>query len=292
MMAKFKELRIGVTGPNGFIAKNVRNLLNKKGIKLFGISRRNFQNYKGETKIISSNFTTTNILHKLKNCDALIHLIGTGRQTVDSTFEDVNVNLTKKIIQLCKSAKIKKIIYMSGLGVSKETTSAYFISKYKAEQEIINSGLDYTIFRASYIIGKSDLLTKNLNRQIKNKLIVIPGLGKYHLQPIYVKDVAKLIFKSVISKKFSNKLIDLVGPETVTFKQYVNAFKGNKKVKIQNVSLEQAYYDALNNSRSNYGVEDLNIMFGDFIGNYKKLKKLSGFEFKTFREVLHSSSLL
>ena len=71
--------------------------------------------------------------------------------------------MTKKIIKLCKKTKIKKIIYISGLGVTSKSTSAYFISKYKAEQEIIKSGLDYTILRASYIIGKNDSLTKKPN---------------------------------------------------------------------------------------------------------------------------------
>ena len=289
-MAKSKELRIVVTAANGFVAKNVRNLLNSKGVKLFGISRKNFLNHKCETKIISPEFSVNNILPKLRQCNAFIHLIGTGHQTINATFEDVNVNLTKKAIQLCKRAKIKKFVYISGLGVSNKTTSAYFISKYKAEQEIINSGLDYTIFRASYIIGKNDPLTKNLNHQIKKRLIKIPGSGKYHLQPIYVKDVAKVIFNSIISKKFSNKIIDLVGPETVSFTEFVKIFKNKNKVKIQNINLEQAYNDALHNC-SMYDVDDLNIMIGDFTGNHKKLKKLYGFKFKTFREVLQTRRL-
>jgi NADH dehydrogenase len=70
---------------------------------------------------------------------------------------------------LCKRAKIKKIVYNSGLGVNKSTTFGYFISKLKAEQQIIKSGLDYAILRASYIIGKNDPLTKNLLKQAKKR---------------------------------------------------------------------------------------------------------------------------
>ena len=290
-MTDSKKLRIVLTGSNGFVGKNVRNILHKKGVKLFSISRKNFPTYKSETKIISPGININNISKKLKNCHALVHLIGRGYQTADSTFESVNVELTKKMTQLCRKSKIKKIIYISGLGVSKHSVSSYFISKFKAEQVIINSGLDYTIFRASYIIGKNDPLTKNLKNQIKSKKIVIPGSGRYHLQPIFVNDVAEVIYNSIISKKFSNKIIDLVGPETVTFQNYVNFFKGSSKVKIQNVDLEHAYYDALHNPRRRYGADDLNIMLGDFTGNHTKLKKLSGLRFKKFRDVLQSSSL-
>ncbi|MEE9565386.1 MAG: NAD(P)H-binding protein, partial [Nitrosopumilaceae archaeon] len=258
---------------------------------LISISRKNFKTYLGERKIILSNFEQKNILSKVKNCNALIHLIGTGRQTTDSTFENVNVNQTKRIIKICKKAKIKKIIYISGLGVTSKSTSAYFISKYNAEQEIIKSGLDYTILRASYIIGKNDPLTNNLNQQIKNGTIIVPGSGKYHLQPIFVLDVAKIILKAIISKKFSKKILELVGPETISFKDYVRIFKNKNKVKIKNIDLEKAYYDALHNPKSFFGIDDLNIMVGDFTGNHNKLKKISGFNFKTFREVLQSGSL-
>jgi len=285
-MIKSKELRIAVTGANGFVGKNSRNLLYKKGVMLFGISRKNFLNNKYESKIISPDFNINYISSKLKNCDALIHLIGTGRQNIKSTYESVNVELTKKVLQLCKKTKIKKIVYISGLGVSNNTVSSYFISKYKAENEIITSGLDYTILRASYIIGKNDPLTKNLNGQIKSGKIIIPGSGKYHLQPIFVNDVAKVIYNSVISKKFSNKTIELVGPETVTFKEFVNLFKGKTKLKIENMDLEHAYYDALHNPANRYGVDDLNIMIGDFVGNHNKLKKLCDFKFKKITEIL------
>ena len=290
-MTDFNKLRIVLTGANGFVGKNVRNILNKKGVKLYSISRKNFPNYKSETKIISSDININDISKKLKNCHALVHLIGRGHQTVDSTFESVNVDLTKKMIKLCRKSKIKKIIFISGLGVSKNSVSSYFISKLKAEQAIINSGISYTIFRASYIIGKNDPLSRNLKNQMKSRKIVVPGSGKYHLQPIFVNDVAEVIYNSIISKKFSNKIIDLVGPETVTFQNYVNFFKGDSKIKIENVDLERAYYDALHNPKSRYGVDDLNIMIGDFTGNHNRLKKLSQLKFKKYRDVLQSSSL-
>lgn len=291
MMKKSKDLRIAVTGANGFVAQNTRYLLNNKGVKLYGISRKNFSNYKSESKIISPDISLNEISRKLKNCDALIHLIGTGKQTADSTYKSVNLDLTKKIILLCKKSKIKKIVYISGLGVSKNSISSYFTSKYKAEQEIINSGLDYTILRASYIIGKNDPLTTNLENQIKTGKITIPGEGNYHLQPIYVNDVAEVIYNSVISKKFSNIILELVGPEKVTFKEFVKLFKGKRKIKIENIDLEHAYHTALNDPNSNYGIDDLNIMIGDFTGNHKQLKQLSGLKFKKFREILQASSL-
>ena len=290
-MKKSNKLRVAVIGANGFVAQHTRSLLDKKGAKIYGIARRNFSNYKSESKIISPVTSINYISSRLKNCDALIHLIGTGKESDGHSYKSVNLNLTKTIIEICKRSKIKKIVFISGLGVSNDSISSYFISKYKAEQEIINSGLDYTIFRASYIIGKNDPLTINLTNQIRHGKILIPGNGDYHLQPIFVGDVAKLIHQAITCKKFSKKIIDLVGPQKVTFCEFVKLFLGKRKTKIQHVKLDSAYRDALDNPDSDYGVDDLNIMVGDYTGNHDKLKKLSGLKFKKFRTVLQSSSL-
>ena len=285
------NLHVAITGANGFVAKNVRSHLHSKGVQLTSFARKNFKNYKGEQKILLKKFDKKNLLPRMKNFSALVHLIGTGRQTAEATFDNINVTLTKNIIETCKQTKIKKIIYISGLGVTKKSTSAYFISKYKAEQEIIKSGLDYTILRASYIIGNGDPLTKNLNQQIKKGTIVIPGSGQYQMQPIFVKDVAEVIYRAITTKKFSKKILDLVGPELITYRKFIQVFKNNNKVKIKNLDLEKAYYNALHNPKNPYGIDDLNIMVGDFTGDHKKLKKISGINFKKFREALETSSL-
>ncbi len=129
-------------------------------------------------------------------------------------------------------------------------------------------------------------MTKCLNNQIKNGCIIIPGSGNYHLQPIFVNDVAKIIFLSINSKKFSNKIFDLVGPEIISFHDYVTSFIGMKNIKIKNIELEEAYHNALHNTRYTYSIDDLNIMVGDFLGNHKKIKKISKLKFKKFREIL------
>jgi len=164
--------RVAVTGANGFVGKNLRNFLYKNKINVLGVSRKNFRKHASEVKIISTNLLEPKLQTKLKNYDALVHLIGIGRQSPKSTFEEINLNLTKNVIKACKNAGIKKIIFISGLGVSKNNQSDYFVSKYRAEREIMNSGLDYTIFRASYIIGKTDYLTKTLSKQMKKGVIV------------------------------------------------------------------------------------------------------------------------
>ena len=275
---------VAVTGANGFVGKNVRKFLYKNKVRVLGISRKNFGKYSTETKAQSKNLLEQRLQKKLKNYDVLVHLIGIGIESSGSTFEEINVNLTKNTIKLCKKSGIKKIIYISGLGVSKNNTSNYFTSKYKAEQEIINSGLDYTIFRASYIIGKTDHLTKSLSKQMKKGVIIIPGSGKYQLQPIFVEDVAKIILKSILEKKFSKKILDLVGPKKISFEDFVKLFSKNTKVKFKKINLKNAY------DEGTYSSESLDLLIGDYTSDMTQLQKLASIKLTPVEKFLESSS--
>ena len=275
---------VAVTGANGFVGKNVRKFLYKNKVRVLGISRKNFGKYSTETKAQSKNLLEQRLQKKLKNYDVLVHLIGIGVESSGSTFEEINVNLTKNTIKLCKKSGIKKIIYISGLGVSKNNTSNYFTSKYKAEQEIINSGLDYTIFRASYIIGKTDHLTKSLSKQMKKGVIIIPGSGKYQLQPIFVEDVAKIILKSIVEKNFSKKILDLVGPRKISFEDFVKLFSKNTKVKFKKINLKNVY------DEGTYSSESLDLLIGNYTSDMTQLQKLASIKLTPVEKFLESSS--
>lgn len=286
------NFQIVVTGASGFVAKNVRKYLSENNVKLISISRKNFKKFKNETKIVSRTYDEKLILPKIKNSFGLIHLVGIGKQSVKNNYNLINVEFTKKIINLSKKANIKKIVYTSGLGVSKSSSLGYFISKFQAEELLIKSKLNYTIFRPSYIVGKDDLFTKYLKNQIKKGEIKIPGSGNYSIQPIYINDVSKIISKSLTDKRFKNKIIDLVGSELITFQNYVKLFSRNSKNKITKISLESAYHDAISNPESEFGVDDLNLLVGNFKGDHKKLKNISKISFQPIRELLKSGRLL
>ena len=281
-----KPQEIVITGASGFVAKNIRKFLSLNNYKLISIARKNFKKYKNEEKIILEKYDDPTILTKIKNADILIHLVGTGKQSVDSDFESINVGLTKHFVNLSKKTRIKKFIYFSGLGVSTATSLGYFISKYKAEILIQNSGLNYTIFRPSYIIGKDDLFTKYLKKQIQNGSIEIPGSGKFVIQPIHIDDVAKIILESISQKKFNNQIFDLVGPEKIIFKDYVELFSKNSDVTIKKINLEEVFHKAIHSLNSEFGVDDLNLLLGGFTGNYKKLEKISGIKFQSILDLL------
>ena len=284
--------KVVIVGASGFVARNTRKFLSDRKIDLISISRNNFKQLKNETKIVSKSYDDDKIISQIKNSDALFHLAGSGKQTVTADFNCTNVEFTKHILNLCKKSKIKKIVYLSGLGVNPNTSVGYFISKFKAEQLIINSGIAYNIFRPSFIIGKDDYLTNFLKKQIKKRKIIIPGSGNFSIQPIYINDVLEIFFQLLVINNFENEILDLVGPELFTYKQFVYLFSKENKTNIQRINIEKLYEDTINNKKIDFEFEDLNILLGNFKGDHSKLKKKSNVKFHSVRELLNSRILL
>ena len=257
--------RVIISGAKGFVGKNLRKFLSKNKIISIPLSRNNFKK---------------NQFPSLKNASHFVHLAGIGSESIDQdSFAKVNIELTKTVINLCKKNNVENIIYFSGLGVSKNSRSSYFISKFNAEQLIKKSGLQYTIFRPSYILGVDDYLTKNISKQILKKQVLIPGSGKFILQPISIDDVCLCINNTLHSSKFSNKTLDLIGPKKLSFQKLIKK-SVSSEIKIKKIDLELAYKKALTDINFEYGVEDLNILVGNYVGNHKKLQNLCNFTFK------------
>lgn len=261
---------VGISGTTGFVGRNLIEYFEQKNIEYIRITRAVFQQKE---------------YHMISDCCCFVHLVGIGSETTKKSFQDINVELTRKATEFCKQSKIKKIIYFSGLGVSISSTSDYFSSKFDAEKIIINSGLDYTIFRPSYIIGKDDLLTKNIQKQIREKKVCVPDTGEYIIQPISINDVCMVIHLALKSKSFSKKIIDLVGPEKITFRQFLKNSISNSNVRMEEISAKKAFHKALTDKKFPYGTEDLNILFGDFQGDHQKLSKISGIKFTKIRSI-------
>jgi NADH dehydrogenase len=104
-------------------------------------------------------------------------------------------------------------------------------------------------------------------------------------------DVAKIILEAILEKKFSKKILDLAGPQKISFEDFVKLFAKNTKIKIQKTDLESAYNEAKCNPRSIYSLESLNILVGDYTSDVKQLQKLSNVKLTTVAEFLQSSSL-
>ena len=87
----------------------------------------------------------------LKECEAVIHLVGIIIERGPSTFERIHVHGTVDLLKAAREAGIMRFVHMSALGSRPNAVSRYHQTKYQAEQTVMQSGMNWTIFRPSVI---------------------------------------------------------------------------------------------------------------------------------------------
>jgi uncharacterized protein YbjT (DUF2867 family) len=100
------------------------------------------------------------------------------------------------------------------------------------EQAIQSSSLSYAILRPAVLFGEGDILINNIAFMLRRfPLFAVPGRGHYHVQPIFVDDLAELAVEG--GHRSDNYAVDAVGPETYTYTDLVTMIRtaiGSKSV--------------------------------------------------------------
>jgi len=163
---------------------------------------------------------------KLDGCDIAVHLVGILEEKGDMTFEKVHVEGTRNLVEEAKKSGIKHLFFQSALGASPSSWSDYFRTKAEAEELVKTSGIPYTIFRPSLVVGRGDGFTEKLKELIQVAPIVpVPGSGNAKLQPIFIEDWVRCfmkIFSSPLPISFHpSPVFEFGGPEHLTYNEII-----------------------------------------------------------------------
>ena len=146
-------------------------------------------------------------------------MIGILYENKRHTFENIHANLPAVISKKCKKYNLEKFVHVSALGIDKALDSKYAISKKKGEKNIIQNFKNTVILRPSVIFSVDDNFTTKLMTML-NLLPIFPLYfgGRTKFTPIHVTNFCEIIFQ-VLNKNISEKIIQCIGPEELTFKE-------------------------------------------------------------------------
>jgi len=242
-------MNVAIFGATGFVGKYLLEELKKHDYNAQILIRKGSENkidISSNHKIILGDISNKDAIKQtLKDADAIIYTIGIIREfkRKNITFDYLHHQGIKNVIEEAEKLKIKRFVLMSANGVKKEGTK-YQTSKYLGEMALINSNLNWTIFRPSLIFGDSDGRDE-FCAQLKKDMLSLPfpaplfhkGLlpfnaGQFKMSPIHVKNVASFFVKSIKIDNTFNKTYELGGPNDYTWKEIIkiisNAYGKNK----------------------------------------------------------------
>jgi uncharacterized protein YbjT (DUF2867 family) len=138
------------------------------------------------------------------------------------TFDSVDADGTVALAAAARAAGVKRLVYMSGAGAAADAPRHWFRAKWRAEEAVRGSGIEYTIFRPSWVYGPGDV---SLNRFLgfTRFLPFVPqiGNGKQVLVPVFVDDVAALVADALETPAASNQVFEAGGPQSMTMDDVV-----------------------------------------------------------------------
>ncbi|MBV8695753.1 MAG: protein kinase [Chloroflexi bacterium] len=160
----------------------------------------------------------------VQGVDTVVHaafITADHKQSAGNFYAKTNVQGTSHLIKAAKTAGVKRIIEISGLGTKPDKPGTYMQGRYLAEQMLMDSGLDWTIIRPSVLFGKDAPFIKGLADLVRTAPVVpLIGGGKTMFQPIYVEDVVTVICKVLADQEHTkNKIYTIGGPAYYSFSE-------------------------------------------------------------------------
>ena len=218
-----------IFGGSGQIGRHLIRKLTKNNYKVTVITRNLHQkSYAIKTQanagyidIVEANiFDETKIRKLLSKADICINLIGILYESrKGNTFKNIHTIFPSIIAKLCKEYKVKQFIHLSALGIDAAIDSDYAKSKLEGEVNIQKNFPSTTILRPSVVYSVDDNFTTNF-MTLLGRLPIFPLYynGDTKFTPIHCSDLTDIIYYT-ISKNIYPKIIECVGPETISLKE-------------------------------------------------------------------------
>jgi uncharacterized protein YbjT (DUF2867 family) len=185
------------------------------------------------------------VAETLADCDAAIYNIGLLREFPSKgvTFEAMHYEGARRAVDAARAAGVTRFVLMSANGAKPDGT-AYQRTKYRADQYLAASGLDYTIFRPSVLFGdprgRMEFCTQLRDQMIRPPLPApafydgwLPGGPPFRMSPIHADDVAECFVRALANPATLGQTCVLCGPEAVTWPEIIRriaAACGRRKI--------------------------------------------------------------
>lgn len=281
--------KIFIAGGTGFIGRHLISHLKEKIRCLVRTPERaEICKAQGSETVIGEITDRESLKGALDGCSMVIHLVGIIEEKGKQTFRAVHVEGTRNLLDEAKGANIKHFFYQSALGADLSSWAGYLKSKAEAEELVKGSGIPFTIFRPSFVIGEDDGFTRKIKDMITSlsPVIAVPGKGKARFQPIYVRDWVRCFLKIIDNPDAIGKIYEFGGTEQLTYEEMVRAIASVIGSTKPIVHIPSAF---VRFTAPVFGIatkEQIRLLDMDNISDPESVKKNFGFEPMAFKDAL------
>lgn len=152
-----------------------------------------------------------------------IHTISPqAASTPNQRFMEVELKGLHNVITACRAHGVDRVVYVTSLGTAADASSEWLRGRWEAQQLLLTSGLDVTVFRPGMIVGAGGNGFEMLASQAKKPVAVFLG-GQQKMRTISIDDLTSYLVGVLDDSRTYGQVYDVGNDDVLTNGQMIDA---------------------------------------------------------------------
>jgi uncharacterized protein YbjT (DUF2867 family) len=225
--------RILLTGATGYVGGRLLPLLEQAGHQVRCLARRPEalrSRVARETEVVAGDVldaaSLTPALAGIEVAYYLVHAMGSR-----GGFEAEDRQAAQHFADAARQAGVRRIIYLGGLGDSRQPLSSHLRSRQEVGELLRTSGVPVIEFRAAVIIGAGSLSFELIRALVERLPVMItPRWISVPTQPIAIADVLQYLLRALDLPCEGNPIFEIGGADQVSYGDLMREYARQRRL--------------------------------------------------------------
>lgn len=220
------QMKVFLTGANGFIGQHVAAALRRAGCEVVAAVRRkdgvSLANVHQVAQIDFTDASPSSLSPFLEGVECIVNLAGVFAGGVGQSMS-VNDKGAATLFQAAEKVGVRRIVHLSALGVE-DARTPFARTKLAGERALQATNIDWIILRPSVVLDTAPSGSGGLIRGLAAQpLLPLEPAGP--LDVVRLDDVVETIVRLVTTPTPGHRVLEMVGPERMALGEIVAAYR-------------------------------------------------------------------
>lgn len=136
-------------------------------------------------------------------------------------FMDIEAQGLQHVVDSCKKAGVTRVLYVTSIGVARDSVNSWLRGRWETEQALLTSGLDATVVRPGMIVGRGGDGFGVIARAATKGFTVAMAGPRQRFRTIAVDDLALDLVELMDSPEAIGKVFEVGSDDVLTMKEMV-----------------------------------------------------------------------
>jgi len=153
-------------------------------------------------------------------CTACVHLVGIIKETESNSYTQAHEGTSSALIAALEKSPVERLVYLSIVGSSSESTNSCLASKGRAENLLMKARIPTLVLQVPMVLGEGDFASQAIAQQASKGLSWVVAADNSE-QPIYAGDVVSAVMQALTGAETVARRLQLGGPESLSHRELI-----------------------------------------------------------------------